>query len=700
MRKLMIFIIMALLLALTLSCSSPPPRSTSPAASVSPTAAITTPKETAVEPSKAASSGWTLDNTLNMASMSEADISPDGKKVIYSVSRAIMTDTQSVLDSHIYLSDINGENTVQLTKGEGSFHSPQWSPDGKQIAFLSPATGKNEIWLMPAEGGEAIQLTHVAIAAYLFRWSNDGSFISYMAPDPPTAEEIKAANEKDDPIVVGENEKMVRLWTVSTRKDSSGNYGMHQVTNGDYSIYSWDYSPDGKAVTFVRQHLVMPEYEYPATISTLDLKSGNVTDLVLPGQRLGYNHVKYSPDGKWIAYESIDSFYVMMDVTIIPAAGGQPRVLAKDQNESLLLGPMGLLGWSADSKYLYISNARGTKVAITALPADGSAPRDILTRGYIEGGKISSNCTRLGLIMEDFDNPQEVYAAVLDGNNNLQLTRVSHLNTKVPTEAVWKSETVQWKAKDGMTIEGTLTYPAGGKPDHKYPLVVEIHGGPSASFFEYYAGGRSWYISPAGSFAAQGFAVLRPNIRGSSGYGADFTRANYKDWGGKDYEDIIAGVDYLVNRGIADPDRLAIMGQSYGGYMTAWAVTRTSKFKAAATIDGMSDLISDTGTLDIVNYMPDYFGGYFWDNYDLYLSRSPIMQVEDVITPTLILHGQLDQRVPLGQAQEFYNALKLRNVPSKMVIYPRSGHFPGEPKLIRDMWEREINWFNGYLTAK
>jgi hypothetical protein len=219
---------------------------------------------------------------------------------------------------------------------------------------------------------------------------------------------------------------------------------------------------------------------------------------VLPVDRTGYNFVHYSPDGKWIAFATVHAFYFSMDVSIIPSEGGKPRVLAKEQDESLLLEPLGLLGWSPDGKYLYLSNIRGTVAAITTLPVDGSAPRDILSRGYIAGGRMNSSRTMLGLVMEDFDNPQEVYAAALAGNGDLNPVKVSSLNTRLPLKKVWNSEVVRWPARDGVMIEGVLTYPAGGEPGQRYPLVVEIHGGPSASFFQYYPGGRGWYISPAG----------------------------------------------------------------------------------------------------------------------------------------------------------------------------------------------------------
>jgi len=246
-------------------------------------------------------------------------------------------------------------------------------------------------------------------------------------------------------------------------------------------------------------------------------------------------------------------------------------------------------------------------------------------------------------------------------------------------------------------MEGTLTRPAGQVPEGGYPLVVEAHGGPSYSFFEYYPGGKSWLISPAGALAYQGFALFRPNIRGSSGYGAEFTYANLADWGGGDFRDIMEGVGVLVDRGIADPKRLAIMGQSYGGYMAAWAVTQTDAFKAGIVVDGITDLTSDAFTTDIPHYMADNLGGFAWEHPGLYGARSPITNVRNVVTPTLLLHGENDPRVPLGQAQEFYAALKILKVPARLVIYPRAGHYPGETAQQLDLWEREIEWLLTYL---
>lgn len=645
---------------------------------------------------------WTLLDTMSLWDFSDVDVSPDGKKIIFTASTASTASTaarEGGLSNpvpRVYIADIDGKNPRALTGEDGPSYHAQWSPDGKRISFLSFRSGKLELWLIAPEGGEAVQLSHANAAVYAYRWARDGAFIGYIDPDPASPEEIRAAQAMEDPQIVDEQEKMIHLWTVATEPDAKGLYATKRITSGDFCVSSWDFAPDGSAVTFVRQKRLLPLYEYPGLISRLDLKSGIIADLVPSIERGIYNSISYSPDGESIAYTTSRSFFTLMDVSVLPAAGGTPVTLAKDQSQSALYNSLGLLGWSPDGAYLYISNARGTKAAITALPVDGGPARDILVRGYISGGKINAAGTAMGLILEDLANPSEVWAAAISGKNDMEPWKVSALNSKVPKGEIWESKVVEWKASDGRAIEGILTHPAGAKPENGYPLVVEAHGGPSYSFFEYYTGGKSWLISPAGALAYQGFALLRPNIRGSAGYGAEFTYSNLADWGGGDFQDILDGVDFLVKRGMADPERVTIMGQSYGGYMAAWAVTQTDRFKASVVIDGITNLASDALTTDIPHYMADNLGGFLWDNPEIYRDRSPITHVRNVRTPTLILHGMYDARVPLGQAQEFYTALKLLNVPTRMIVYPRAGHYPGEPKQQMDMWEREIEWFTRY----
>ena len=233
----------------------------------------------------------------------------------------------------------------------------------------------------------------------------------------------------------------------------------------------------------------------------------------------------------------------------------------------------------------------------------------------------------------------------------------------------------------------------GGK---RCPLILIVHGGPMGVFSQNYVGvpSASW---PLAAFAAHGYAVLRPNPRGSGGYGKDFRFANLKDWGGGDYRDLMAGVDHVIAQGIADPDRLGVMGWSYGGFMTSWIITQTPRFKAASVGAGVTNLVSFTGTSDIPSFLPFYFGGEFWDDLDAYRKHSAMFNVKGVRTPTLILHGEKDERVPISQGYELYNALKRQGCATQMVVYPRTPHAPSEPKLLLDVLKRDLAWFDKYV---
>ena len=245
-----------------------------------------------------------------------------------------------------------------------------------------------------------------------------------------------------------------------------------------------------------------------------------------------------------------------------------------------------------------------------------------------------------------------------------------------------------------MEIEGLLTYPASYKKGKKYPLLLIVHGGTTGIFVKDFIGNSTNY--PVALFASEGFAVLRCNIRGSDGYGINFRKATLMDLGGMDYQDLMSGVDYVINMGVADKDRLGVMGWSYGGYMAAWIITQTRLFKAASVGAGIANLVSAQGTTDLQILYPDYFGCQFWENPDLYIKRSPLFNIKGVTTRTLILHGENDNIVPVSQGYELYNALKGQNVPVEMAVYPRSGHNISEPVLALDLMTRNLIWFRKY----
>src|SRR5439155_1742889 len=306
---------------------------------------------------------------------------------------------------------------------------------------------------------------------------------------------------------------------------------------------------------------------------------------------------------------------------------------------------------------------------------------------------LDATRAKLGFTSQAPDAPGEAFVSEVEPFAPRRLAAIQD----VGGAPLGRTEVVSWKAPDGKTIEGLLTYPAGYAAGSRAPLLVVIHGGPTGVFVRSFIGNPSPY--PVAVFASRGYAVLRCNVRGSGGYGAEFRRSNFRDWGGGDYRDILSGVDALVARGVADPDRMGVMGWSYGGFMTSWVVTQTKRFKAASVGAGVTNLVSFTGTADIPGFLPDYFGGEPWDNDALYRERSATFRAKGVNTPTLIQHGANDERVPLSQGMEFYNALKRQGCTTKMVVYPRTPHGIGEPRLLLDAMNRNIAWFDNYVAG-
>jgi dipeptidyl aminopeptidase/acylaminoacyl peptidase len=295
--------------------------------------------------------------------------------------------------------------------------------------------------------------------------------------------------------------------------------------------------------------------------------------------------------------------------------------------------------------------------------------------------------------MQKTDTPPEVFAWI--PGNASGMARISSVNDSMAKIAVGRTEVIKWKSKDGREIEGLLTYPVGYQVGSKVPLILNIHGGPAGVFQQSYIGGRGAY--PLATFASRGYAVLRPNPRGSSGYGTEFRRANIKDWGGMDYEDLMTGVDRVIAMGVADPDRLGVMGWSYGGYMTSTIITKTKRFKAASAGAPVTNLMSFNGTADIPGFVPDYFGGQFWENPEIYAKHSAMFNIKGVSTPTLVQHGEADIRVPISQGYELYNALKAQGVPTRMIVLPRQPHGPNEPKMHIAVMQSNLEWFDKYL---
>lgn len=681
----------------------------------------------AQQPAAAPPARWTPELILKVKGVSNVAVSPDGRQVAFQVATAVTDGEKSEWLSQIHLAQADGSGSRQLTQGEKSATAPAWSPDGRWIGFLSARSGKTNVWRISPSGGEAEQLTDEKGGVLAFRFSPDGKTIAFTMSDPKTDEEEKAEKEKRDARVVDQDIKQVRLYVVPVEPDSAGKRTARKLTGGDYSVADFDWSPDGKTIAF--SHTPTPKADdwTKADVAAVDVASGEVKPLA--ATRAAEQSPRYSPDGRWIALTISDdppTWGFTSRVYLLDPASRALRPLAESYDRQPTI-----VGWSPDGKQVLISETQRTVQRLSALPADGGRPVDLSPPGLMvlaaaanrlpqpepkpgaaagerqpgreRGGEAERRRAmeppgpkpvfRVGFVSEAPDKAPEVFVSDLDSFKPVQVSRVQDL----PDLPLGKTEVVSWNAPDGKSIEGLLTYPVGYQPGTRVPLLVIVHGGPTGVFTQSFIVSRSPY--PIAAFASQGYAVLRCNVRGSSGYGREFRYANYGDWGGADYQDIMSGVDAMIARGIADPDRLGVMGWSYGGFMTSWIVTQTTRFKAASVGAGVTNLMSFTGTSDIPSFIPDYFGGEYWDAFETWRAHSAMFHVKGVSTPTLIQHGEADVRVPISQGYEFYNALKRQGVPVKMVVYPRQPHGLTEPKLQLDAMRRNLEWFGTWVLG-
>jgi dipeptidyl aminopeptidase/acylaminoacyl peptidase len=651
-------------------------------------------------PAAPAAQGWSPAVSMQFRGVSSTVISPDGAHVAFLVREPLMEGEQSEYRSHVWMAAADGSGARQFTRGEESASNPSFTPDGAYLLFTTSRSGDTQVWALPVAGGEAFQVTDAPEGVGSYAISPDGSHLAYTMRDPESEEWTEAKKEKRDVIVADTDFRYAHLYLGPFRGGLQEH--AHQMTDGDFTVTGWDWSPDGQYVVFA--HQTDPRINTGRLDGDLSIvnamehapEGGHTfaTRTLVTGGGVEGNPY-FSPDGTQVAYVSTGDQpepVGLGDVYVVAAEGGEPRKLHDTHDRS-----GGLLGWHADGDAVLVLESIGTTRHLQALPVDGSPPRTLTSGdGVLASPSIAADADRMAFVWQTPDDPADVYVSPAD---SWAPTAITDLHADVAMPAMGRTELLSWRSQDGrFEIEGLLTYPVGYEPGQRVPLVLNVHGGPAGVFSQSFTGSPSIYMIQ--TFAQEGYAVLRPNPRGSTGYGKDFRYANVRDWGFGDMDDLMAGVDHVIDMGVADPDQLLLMGWSYGGYMTSFAVTRTDRFKAASMGAGLPNLVSMVTTTDIQDYLVGHLDAELWDDYEAYERHSAMYRIANVTTPTQVIHGENDLRVPFTQGQEFYRALGRRGVDTEMLILPRTPHGPQEPKLLMEVTPRILAWFERYLPER
>ncbi|MDP9147728.1 MAG: S9 family peptidase [Acidobacteriota bacterium] len=632
----------------------------------------------------------TPEAVLTLRFISDLQLSPDGSRLAFVVSEPPKADRRA---QHIWMYDRASNNARQFTYSSKSETSPRWSSDGTRMAFLSTRDGDDpQIYVMPTAGGEAAAKTRGKRSIKSLAWSPDGKTIAYLAPEAKTEAQEKKEKDKDDARIVDKEDQHSRLWLMSVESGA-----VKAITPPNWEIKELAWLVNGEDVVIAgTDH---PESDRNTDrIMSVHISNALMKQLVAP--RGPFEDLHASTDGKTIGYVGArNDGPAPHDLMLLPSTGGAPRnvtaaALDRQIVKYCFLPDGSLLAIAADGFHTRFASfgvdgsmkdftpPSPVKPSAATSPEENSAstiPRNPSAFAASDTGEIF-------FVAQSATQPQELF--VKDQKNTRQLT---HLNDLWKQYSVTAPEFYKYKSFDGLEIEAALLKPFGDAARSKFPLIALIHGGPTGAWED--------TIDTWGQLlVARGYAVFYPNIRGSIGYGQKFIEMNRGDWGGADFKDVMAGVDDLVARGIADPEALGIGGWSYGGYMSEWAITQTIRFKAAVSGAGLSNLISEYGTEQQPSYDEWFYGvPYEPDKVAGFLNSSPFVHLKNARTPTLILQGEADIVDPVGQSLELYRGLKRYGVDTELVLYPREPHGFHEEKHLVDRLNRILAWYDKYL---
>lgn len=663
----------------------------------------------------------TLDELLSMKSLSTPRISPDGKFVAYMVQETDWKENAYV--NQIWLAGVETGRTFQLTRGKKSSENPQWSLDGRWLAFSSEREaiaaptaaekgeksetkpGARQIWLISPRGGEAWKLTSHETNVGNFKWSNDGKQIAFTAPVAET-KAMKDRKEKySDYEVFEEDFTQNQLWMVdvSAAEALLGPVKAKQITTDPkLNVANFSWSPDSTHIAFQGTPNPLLSFSGEANIYLLDLTHENAVHKIVALEGPDGNPV-FSPDGKQLAFTTalgqkyfyyLNSHIARVNLeTVLARPATQPSEV-EDLTSKFDEDPQ-LIDWGPEG--IYFAALQKTDSHLFRLePKSLSITRITSPEHFALGGvSFTKDFRSMALTAAGAQHVAELFVSPVAPFTPKKLT---DMNAQLKDWILGTVEMISWKSKDGAVIEGVLHKPADFDAKKRYPLLVMIHGGPTGISRALMAPANRYY--PVEFFLSKGALVLEPNYRGSAGYGEKFRALNIRHLGVGDMWDVMSGVDALIAKGIVDELRMGSMGWSQGGYISAFLTTNTDRFKAISIGAGISDWMTYYSNTDITPFTRQYLHATPWDDPAIYALTSPITQIKKAKTPTLIQHGQLDKRVPIPNGFELYRGLKDYDVPVKMTIYTGFGHGITKPKSNRAVLQHNLDWFNHYIWGK
>jgi dipeptidyl aminopeptidase/acylaminoacyl peptidase len=626
---------------------------------------------------------------IDVPSVGDVRLSPRGDFAAYVRTTPDWDRNRTV--SHIWRARGDGSERVQLTNGEDGERSPRWSPDGSRLAFLARRAGDEatQVYLIRNDGGEAIRLTEHPTGAADIAWSPDGSWLYFIAAEEKTPEEKAREAVNDDVFAYGDTWKHRHLWRVP-----AAGGGPERVTGGDFTVRDYRLSRDGSLIVHRRVPTPLLDDGPLGELWLMDSAGGG--ERRLTDNRVSESDAELSPDNSRVLFvananEDLD-FYYNDKLFTVSASGGEPAVLLPDMPHEVLSAR-----WSADGRSIFFLANTGVRQELFRVELRSGRSTQ-LTRGdhVVSAWDYVPALSRHAFTVSSPMAPADVWTM----NDRGQMRRITNEFERFAADfRLPRTEVIEWSGADGAAVEGLLYYPLDHEPGRRFPLVVQTHGGPAAS------DKLGWHSSSSyvPVLAAMGYFVLKPNYRGSTGYGDDFLRDMVGHYFNQAHLDVMAGVDHLIARGLVDGERMAKMGWSAGGHMTNKIITHTDRFKAASSGAGAVNWMSMYAQSDTRVYRTPWFGGTPWEAeapIERYLADSPIVDIHRVTTPTLVLVGQNDERVPMAQSVELYRALRANGVPTRLYVAPRQGH--GWRELQQRLFKAnvELDWFERYVTGR